>query len=172
MITQRLRNITPYAHKYTVHLVLRANNYNPKPRSEYFDLVCNLGSSRTELNNTVSENKIKNDGMSIKCDMHTKIYKHIQYLSNVIIIYILYVCNLVCVSACCLCMYVCTYVRVYFFMFGWSCISSYICTINQNSALFVLTLLNNHACTCFGPIWDPSWVGSKCMCGKWYLFFF
>jgi hypothetical protein len=41
-------------------------------------------------------------------------------------------------------------------MFGWPCISTYICIINQHDALFIFTLLNHHASTCFGPICGPS----------------
>jgi T-complex protein 1 subunit beta len=48
----------------------------------------------------------------------------------------------------------------------------YVCKINQHHAVFIFTLLNYHACTCFGPICSPSSGGSKCICGKWYLFFF
>jgi hypothetical protein len=44
---------------------------------------------------------------------------------------------------------ICTAFAWFFFMFGWPCISNHICTINQHDALFVLTLLNNHTCTCF-----------------------
>jgi hypothetical protein len=56
------------------------------------------------------------------------------------------------------------------FMFGWPCISNYICIINQHDALFIFILLNYHASTCFGPACSPSSAGSKCMCGKLYQF--
>jgi hypothetical protein len=46
----------------------------------------------------------------------------------------------------------------------------YICTINQHDTLFVLTLLNDHTATCYGPVCGPSSGSSECMCGKWYLF--
>jgi hypothetical protein len=55
------------------------------------------------------------------------------------------------------------------FMFGWPCISNYSCIRNQHDALFIFTLLNYHASTCFGPICSPSSGGRMCICGKWYL---
>jgi hypothetical protein len=64
------------------------------------------------------------------------------------------------------------------FTYGLPCILNYISIIsyisimNQHDALFVFTLLAYHVSTCFGPIFNPSSGGSKCICGKWCLFFF
>jgi hypothetical protein len=50
--------------------------------------------------------------------------------------------------------------------------SFFTCIMNQHDALFILTLLHYHASTGFGPICSPSSGSSKCICGKWLLFFF
>jgi hypothetical protein len=61
-----------------------------------------------------------------------------------------------------------------FFMFGWPCVSNYVCIINQHDTQYIFSLLNYHASTSFGPICNTSSggqvynvVNGTCLTVRW-----